>query len=321
VFHNLQQSIRSKMERLWELEFSTVEMENVQQMDVEAILGFLGRQESNDQYNCGICGFKNCIEHAWAIKEGRSELDKCLPYLLDYSASYLIAQEREYAKKLERLGAELDAAFALTLPDRQVEDRLRSIVEYEDEYIAEDRIRIVQVIEQGGYLHVVNALKVLATLRAQGVMDVIGIDQETLVKAIIFHDIGKVQPRFRVNDVVNPHQVFESSQSHALRSSWIAENYYHQPPEVVALIKYHHHGEGELEDFPPSLLPMFRLLKLIDGLSAGVTRRRNTWEGKVENTKVILNERNHRVVKEYVVDLYTGEHRILEINPREERQR
>ncbi|MGI9953335.1 hypothetical protein V3F56_13315 [Moorellaceae bacterium AZ2] len=44
--------------------------------------------------------------------------------------------------------------------------------------------------------------------------------------------------------------------------------------EIVHLNKYHHYQDEELLPyFPPGLLPMHRLFRLLDGLSAGVTRR------------------------------------------------
>ena len=173
-------------------------------MEIPQVLEALGKSHELDQYNCGVCGYPNCVSHAQALIDGVAEVDQCLPYLLDRSASYLVAQERKHTEKLENLRMELDAAFALTLPDRRVETQLRSIVEYEDEYLDNGLVRILRVEEQGGYRHVINSLKVLATLRAQGVMDIIGIHQETLVKAIIFHDLGKVQPQLKPGDIVDP---------------------------------------------------------------------------------------------------------------------
>lgn len=205
---------------------------------------------------------------------------------------------------------ELDKAFALTLPNSRVEKKLKSTPEYRDVYNADTgMIEVTEVIEDGGYHHVVNALKVAADLNEKGLMSLLGVEKDILVQALIFHDIGKSQPVLNVGQVVDPRKVFEPSELHALRSAGIVENYYKKSHDVVQLIRYHHHRDEDLpEDFPPHLLPMLRLIRIIDGLSAGLTRRNARIGFRANGSRLTILENNghpdfNRTVE---VDLYTG---------------
>jgi len=78
----------------------------------------------------------------------------------------------------------------------------------------------------------------------------------------------------------------------------------------MTLIRFHHHREEELpEGFPSYLFPMFRLFKIIDGLSAGLTRRDARVGFRVNGSRLTVLEYNshpgfHRTVE---IDLYTGQ--------------
>ena len=206
---------------------------------------------------------------------------------------------------------ELDRAFALTLPNSRVEHKLKNTPEYRDIYNLDNgQITITEVIADGGYKHVVNALKVLADLNNKGIMSLLGISKDVLVQSIIFHDLGKSQPQFEIGQTVDPMDEFEESYAHAQRGADIAAHFYHREADVIWLIKYHHHEETELpSDFPNHLLPMLRLLKLVDGLSAALTRRDATIRLDVDGTRVYVYERNAHpdFNKSRVVDLFTGE--------------
>lgn len=107
-------------------------------------------------------------------------------------------------------------------------------------------------------------------------MAVDGLCRETLVKTAVFHDLGKVQPHLEVGDIVDPKEASDPGQFHAFRRASLARRVYHleQGHSPSDQIKYHHHQDEELPpDFPPGLLPMHRLFRLLDGLSAGITRR------------------------------------------------
>lgn len=214
---------------------------------------------------------------------------------------------------------ELEKAFALTLPNSRVEYKLKSTPEYRDTYDPETGlIRIMEIIPDGNYLHVVNALKVAADLNEKGVMQIIGINKDDLVQAIIFHDLGKAQPELAVGSVVDPKEVFEDGRYHAARSADMAAHFYKKNSDVVNLIRYHHHSKEEIPDeFPRYLMPMLRLFKIVDGLSACLTRR----DGRVELDKrdswIQVTERNNHpdFSRRWELNLLTGETRVLEHFP------
>lgn len=226
-----------------------------------------------------------------------------------------ITGQEEMRSQLLASRDELDRAFALTLPNSRVEHKLKNTPEYRDTYDPDSgRITITEVITDGGYKHVVNALKVLADLNNKGIMSLLGINKDVLVQSIIFHDLGKSQPQFEIGQTADPVDEFEESYAHAQRSADIAAHFYETEDDVIWLVKYHHHDEDRLPaDFPNHLLPMLRLLKLVDGLSAALTRRDAAIRLDVDGTRVYVYERNAHpdFNKSRVVDLFTGE--IMEI--------
>lgn len=221
-----------------------------------------------------------------------------------------ITETKQLHLALLKARDELDKAFALTLPNTRVEQKLKNTPEYRDIFNpATGMIEITEVIEDGGYLHVVNALKVAADLNEKGMMSLLGVDKDTLVQALLFHDIGKSQPVLNVGQVVDPYKVFEESTRHAERSAEVVENYYRKSADVTELIRYHHHREEELPDsFPRHLLPMLRLLKIIDGLSAGLTRRSARIGFRVSGSRLTVLENNGHPAfnRTTEIDLYTG---------------
>lgn len=222
-----------------------------------------------------------------------------------------ITDEEEMREQLLTSRDELDRAFALTLPNSRVEHKLKHTPEYRDKYDPRTGlITVTEVIEDGGYRHVVNALKVLAELNMKGIMSLLGINKDALVQSIIFHDLGKSQPQLEIGQTISPKEAFEFSPAHAERSADIAGHFYRREPEVISLVRYHHHSEDRLPlDFPNHLRPMWRLLQLVDGLSAALTRRDATIRLEVDGTRVLAYERNAHpdFNVSRVVDLFTGE--------------
>lgn len=223
-------------------------------------------------------------------------------------------KRREEAEaRLERLGhmqQELEKALANLFADPGVVNKLKSIVEYQDEYDpASGKIKIAGVIQEGVYRHVVNILRLLTELWEQGLMELAGMSQEMLVKTAIFHDLGKVQPHLVVGEIVDPKEAFEPGKFHAFRSASLAKQVYNLPEGIVRLIKYHHHEEKELpSEFPTGLLPMHRLFRLLDGLSAGITRRGSRVNLTVKATVVHVREESaHPAYNRYLeLDLCSG---------------
>lgn len=229
-----------------------------------------------------------------------------------------VTEQEHLRAQLVNSRDELDRAFALTLPNSRVEHKLKHTPEYRDKYDPETGlITVTEVIEDGNYKHVVNALKVLADLNSKGIMSLLGISKDILVQSIIFHDLGKSQPQLEVGQTVDPKKVFEYSPAHAARSADIAAHFYHKDQDVIWLVRYHHHTEDELPlDFPRHLMPMLRLLQLVDGLSAALTRRNATIKLDVEGTRVTVHERNGHpdFNRSRVVDLFTGESAVINVD-------
>jgi PAS domain S-box-containing protein len=229
-----------------------------------------------------------------------------------------ITRDKVIEDQLSRTRDELDEAFALTLPNSRVERKLKSTPEYRDNYDpVTGTITVTEVISDGSYRHVVNALKVLADLNRKGVMHLLGMEKDILVDSVIFHDLGKAQPELEVSECVDPREAFESGMLHAERSADLAANYYGKNPNVVTLIRHHHHPEEMLKDFPRHLLPMFRLLKLADGLSASLTRRGGKIALEVRDHSVFIQEQNNHPehCHVYSVNLLTGQQSIVKHLP------
>jgi HD-GYP domain-containing protein (c-di-GMP phosphodiesterase class II) len=226
------------------------------------------------------------------------ESDSILVVYIDVTAEYTLVE------KLRNTQGEVETAFSIMLPDQRIEVRLKSIVEYMDEYDES-----TGMIKQGCYRHVVNMLKLIADAFKQGLMELPGMDKNTLVQATILHDIGKVQPDLKIGDTVNPKEVFEQGFLHAFRGASLSKSLYDINDKVYYLIKYHHYPENELPpDFPDHLLPMHRFFRLIDGLSAGITRRGSKVVMKVKGTRIYVKEESSfpSYNQEIEMDIYTG---------------
>lgn len=221
-----------------------------------------------------------------------------------------VSSEYSLMRRLQDAQNELDTAFSVMLPDQRIEARLKSIVEYIDDYDeSTGMIRITGVISQGCYRHVVNMLKLLADALSQGLMNLPGMDKNTMVQAAILHDIGKVQPELKVGETVDPKEVFEKGHIHAFRSASLGRALYSLIDEIYLLIKYHHHEESDLPDeFPEYLLPMYRFFRLIDGLSAGITRRGSRVTMRISNTRIHVREESSfpDYNRELETDVYKG---------------
>jgi PAS domain S-box-containing protein len=211
---------------------------------------------------------------------------------------------------------EAEQAFGLALPNSKVESKLKASPEYTDTYHPETGTATVTgVVPDGTYRHVINGLRLMAELKAVGLFQLVGIDKDTLVQAFIFHDIGKEQPELAVGQEFVPAKTFEPGWRHAYRSADWARAYYGVSADVETLIRYHHTPEAELPaTFPPSLKPMWRLLKVVDGLSAALTRREATLDPFVlRGSRLVVGERNRdiRYHRRYELALYSGDERDL----------
>ena len=50
---------------------------------IEEILSRIGKENREDELNCGACGYETCREHALAILKGLAESEMCLPYTIE----------------------------------------------------------------------------------------------------------------------------------------------------------------------------------------------------------------------------------------------
>ena len=291
----------------YEIKANPVKEVTFTDMELEAVLKSINRDESEGHFDCGACGYSTCKEFARGVLLGKASNKQCIPYVSQLYEDSL--------NKIDKAYKELDEAFALTIPNSRLEKKLKHTKEFQDIFIRETgKIKIVGAIEDGTYRHVVNALKVAADLHSKGVMSVIGFDKDVLVKTIIFHDIGKSQPLLNIGDEVFPKEVFEDGKLHAERSAELALANYSQEginEDIYMLIKYHHHSEKELPpEFPSYLLPMYRLFRIIDGISAGLTRRGNKITFDLIGSVLYIKEhsQNPNYCKYYSIDLYKPEY-------------
>ncbi|MGB9850913.1 MAG: HD domain-containing protein [Moorellaceae bacterium] len=249
---------------------------------------------------------KNHYYRAWsgAWEAAEKQEGQALLVFTDVTTEYRLLDLLRTARE------EAEQALAVMLPDQRITTRLRSVVEYEDEYDpATGKIRITGVLEEGVYRHVINMLRLIAEAFRQGLMELPGIEKNVLVGAAVFHDLAKVQPSLTVGDMVYPEEVFEPGYLHALRGAALAQGIYGLEENVVHLIKYHHHAEEDLPpEFPPHLLPMYRFFRLVDGLSAGITRRGARVNMEIRGSAVRVEEKSKvpQYNRIFTIDLYTG---------------
>lgn len=183
-------------------------------------------------------------------------------------------------------------AFHLIFPGADFEQRLKMIPEYLDTYEPETGlITITDVIPDGCYRHVVNCLYILSDIERRRLLQKIGVARRMVVETLVLHDTGKIQPHLRIGDRVKPSEAFEDGRLHAARSANMAYQFFQVNPQVETLIRYHHHEEKDLPTaFPKDLLPAYRLVRLVDGLSAAITRRKARVRLFTEETAVITHE-------------------------------
>lgn len=221
-----------------------------------------------------------------------------------------VTTEYNLVEQLKSAREEAELALAIMLPDQRIALRLQSIVEYTDTYDPQTgKIKITGVISQGVYRHVINILRLIADTFRQGLMELPGMEKNTLVTVAIFHDLAKVQPELKIGDLVVPQETFEQGYLHAFRGAALAEGIYCLSPEIVEIIRYHHHKEEDLpSSFPHHLLPMYRFFRLVDGLSAAITRRNATVKITVNGSRLSVIENNPVPCynRSFAFDLYSG---------------
>jgi signal transduction histidine kinase len=75
-------------------------------VEIEAIMGRMGKTTDADELNCGACGYHKCREHAAAIHAGLAESEMCLPYAisqLEKTVSELSVSNQQLRSTQEQL--------------------------------------------------------------------------------------------------------------------------------------------------------------------------------------------------------------------------
>lgn len=265
-----------------------------------ALMGAVDRGERELQIGNG----RHVLFKFAAIREARH----VRAVLITFMDVTLLKHAEEQARDQQR---ELEMAFGLTLPNSKVESKLKSSPEYQDVYDpATGQAQVTGVIPDGTYHHVINGLRIMAELKEIGVFQLVGIDKDTLVQAFIFHDVGKAQPVLQVGQTFVPRETFEPGYLHAGRSADWARKDYHVTEDVEWLVRYHHTPEAELPStFPAALKPMLRVFQLVDGLSAGLTRRdADIAPMSLQGSLLTIHETNldPRYDRHYRLAIYSG---------------
>ena len=55
---------------------------------IRGILARTGKLKLEDELNCGACGYSSCREKAWAVANGYSDEDMCIPYMRSRAESF-----------------------------------------------------------------------------------------------------------------------------------------------------------------------------------------------------------------------------------------
>lgn len=223
-----------------------------------------------------------------------------LPVVKDGSLNYLVISLRDVSGEKEAIEfnrtayKEMTEAFRVMLPTTKIEKKLKSIPEYQDIFNpTTGLVEIIEVIPDGTFRHVINCLNIVSELHKKGLFNVSELERTVVVQAMLLHDIGKRQPVLHVGDTVDPQKVFPEGRKHARVSAGLIQNYPLVSPDVIPLIFYHHHREEELPgEFPDRLLPMWRLVRLVDGLSAALTRRHAQLDIWVDGSRIAVMEQN-----------------------------
>ncbi len=87
--------------------------------EIRSILSKIGKHSEEDELNCSACGYNTCRDKAWAVYNGYSDVEICLPYMRERaeSLSYEIIQNSPngiilldsdfYIQDINRKGREL----------------------------------------------------------------------------------------------------------------------------------------------------------------------------------------------------------------------
>ena len=107
--------------------------------EIRAILAKIGKHTAEDELNCSACGYDTCRDKAWAVYNGYSDVEICLPFMRERaeSLSYEIIQNSPngiilldsdfYVIDINRKGRELLGINAANIKGRHAKDFLNLV--------------------------------------------------------------------------------------------------------------------------------------------------------------------------------------------------
>lgn len=107
--------------------------------EIRAILAKIGKHTAEDELNCSACGYDTCRDKAWAVYNGYSDVEICLPFMRERaeSLSYEIIQNSPngiilldsdfYVLDINRKGRELLGINAANIKGRHAKDFLNLV--------------------------------------------------------------------------------------------------------------------------------------------------------------------------------------------------
>ena len=107
--------------------------------EIRAILSKIGKHTAEDELNCSACGYSTCRDKAWAVYNGYSDVEICLPYMRERaeSLSYEIIQNSPngiilldsdfYVLDINKKGRELLGISAANIKGRHAKDFLNLV--------------------------------------------------------------------------------------------------------------------------------------------------------------------------------------------------
>lgn len=211
-------------------------------------------------------------------------------------------------EKLAQLSFDLDITSILSIIDD-----LRDSPEFMDYYDQQTgMILITEVIEKGTFDHIINCLDIIYKLKQLNIFKKFDILEKKLIETTLFHDISKNQPVLSVGQKVFANEVFEDGTIHAEKSAKKAFEKYNISTDTYYTILYHHHEEKELplnkHTANENWLITYRLFRIIDGLSAALTRSKASIHIGFDSYGIFIDESTSNINYNgtWYHNLYTG---------------